>query len=902
MRPDTGANEPDHDPREDVPGRRLVRWASGLVPPARRAAWRREWEAEIAYAWQRLHRDGAPSTTAALRLRARILTCLIDALWEKMETMTMTGLFNDLRHAVRSLIRYPTFTAIAVITLGLGIGANTAVFTLVDSVLLSPLPFEGADELIAINHDGREGRDQLPMSTGLYVFYNEQARSLESLALYAGTSRNLVSDSEAERMPVQAVTPSFFEVLAVDAALGRTFSPEEGNTGADRVAILSDGLWESRFARDPSVVGESLDLDGTLHQIIGVMPSDFGYPTRNARLWIPLQIDPARAPLAAFGTGGVARIADGQTIESVNAELQGLIARLAEFFPDSGAPAFLAQVNLRAVVRPLKEELVGDMDTTLWILLGTVGFVLLIACANVANLLLVRAEGRQRELALRVAVGAGRGQVIRTFMSESATLAAAGSVLGIMIAWIALQLAIDAVPADLPRVAEIGLDLRVLSFTLAMGAGCAVFFGLFPLVRYRADNLGTQLRDGAAHGSTGGRGGHRLRNGLVVTQMALALVLLVGSGLMFRSFQALRATDPGFDAENVLTARLTIPPAEMEGWEETAGFFRTLGERLEAQGIVESVGFASSAPLASGLGYYNVELEDEPREQGDEPIFAQHNQVEVGYFETMGIDLIEGRTFERGDGAEGSRVAVVSEQFARMWWPDTSPIGRRINAGPGDWYEIVGVVDDVHYESMEEVGPETVYWPATVGAADAPQPTRSMDVVIKTSGDPLLAVELLRREAQSLNSRIPVSNPRTMESVVAAATSRTSFTMALLGAASGVALLLGLVGIYGVISYVVSQRTREIGVRMALGATAPSVRGMVVKQGMALAGGGVALGVVVAVALSSVMSSILYGVSATDPLTYASVAITLVAVSLLASWIPASRAAGVDPSRALRSE
>ncbi len=902
MHPAEELGDPGRPRPGKVPGHRVLRWAASLVPPKRRAAWSREWEAEIAYAWQRLNRSGTPSAIAVLRLRVRVLTCLIDALWEKKETMTMTGLFNDLRHAVRSLIRYPTFTVIAVGTLALGIGANTAVFTLVDGVLLSPLPFDDADDLIAIRHDGREGRDQLPMSTGLYVFYTEQARSLESLALYAGTSRNLVSSGEAERLPVQVVTPSFFDVLSVNAAVGRTFSGEEGIEGADRVAILSDGLWESRFARDPSVVGQSLDLDGTLHQIIGVMPPDFGHPNQDPRLWIPLQIDPARAPLANFGLGGVARLAEGQTIESVDAELQGLIGRLAEFFPDSGAPAFLAQVNLRAVVRPLKEELVGDMDTTLWILLGTVGFVLLIACANVANLLLVRAEGRQRELALRVAVGAGRGQVIRSFMSESAALAAAGSVLGIAIAWVALRLAIEAVPADLPRVAEIGLDLRVLSFTLAMGVGCAVFFGLFPLVRYRADNLGTQLRDGAAHGSTGGRGGHRLRNGLVVTQMALALVLLVGSGLMFRSFQALRSTDAGFDAENVLTARLTIPTAEMEGWEETAGFFRTLGERLEAQGIVESVGFASSAPLASGLPYYNVAIEDEPREPGDEPIFAQHNSVEVGYFETMGIEVLEGRSFQRGDGAEGRRVAVVSADFAQIWWPDASPLGRRINAGPGDWYEIVGVVDDVHYESMEEAGPETVYWPATSGEADAPQPTRSMDVVIKTNGDPLLAVPLLRREAQALNSRIPVSNPRTMESVVAVATSRTSFTMALLGAASGVALLLGLVGIYGVISYVVSQRTREIGVRMALGATAPSVRGMVVRQGLVLAGGGVVVGVIAAVALSSVMSSILYGVSATDPVTYVSVAVTLVCVSLLACWIPATRAAGVDPSQALRSE
>jgi putative ABC transport system permease protein len=885
-----------------IPGRRLISWASGLVPPVRRDAWRREWEAEVTWAWKQLHRNGPPSPAAVMRLRLRILTCLIDALWEKKETMTMTGFFRDLRYAVRSLLRYPTFTTIAVATLALGIGANTAVFTLVDGVLLSPLPFDDADELIAINHEGREGRDQLPMSSGLYLFYREQARSIEDLALFSGTAVNLVAGGEAERIFVQAVTPSFFTVLGAEAAVGRTFTEDEGVEGGESVVVLSDGFWQDRFARDPSVIGQSLDINGRMRRIVGVMPPGFGHPTREARLWLPMQIDPMRAPLAAFGMGGVARLAEGQSVETVDSELRGLIARLAEFFPDSGAPAFLAEVNLRPLVRPLKEAVVGDVGSTLWILLGTVGFVLLIACANVANLLLVRAEGRQRELALRVAVGAGRAQVLRSFMGESVALAAAGSVLGILIAMIALEAAIGSVPADLPRVDEIGLDPRVLAFTLTMAAGCALFFGFFPLVRYGAENLGVQLRDGTPHGATGGRTTHRLRNGLVVTQLALALVLLVGSGLMFRSFVALRATDPGFDPERVLTARITVPTAELSGWEETAGFFRTLRERLAAQAGVEAVGFTDSAPLSGGMSYYNVQLEDHPRAEGELPIFARHSQVEVGYFETMGIDVVEGRTFQTGDGAEGRRVAVVGKKFADLWWPGESPIGRRINAGPGDWFEIVGVVDDVRFESLVEENDEIVYWPGTLGAADDPQPARSMDVVIRTTADPSTFIPVLRREVQALNPRIPVSNPRTMESVVGAAMSRTSFTMALLGAASGVALILGLVGIYGVISYVVSQRTREIGVRMALGATAPSVRGMIVRQGALLAAGGVALGLLAAGAMSSIMASLLYGVEATDPLTYASVAVVLIAVSILASWIPAARAAGVDPSRALRSE
>jgi len=815
----------------------------------------------------------------------------------------MTGLFSDLRFAVRSLMRYPTFTTIAVSTLALGIGANTAVFTLVDGVLLSPLPFEDADELISIGHLGRDGRDELPMSQGLYALYRDQANTLVEIGLYRGTTVNLVSEGDPQRIPVQTVTPSFFTVLGAEAALGRTFTEDEGAPDGEQVVVLSDGLWQSVFARAQDVVGRSLDLNGVSRRVVGVMPPDFGHPTRDPRLWIPFQVNPARAPLEAFGAGGVARLASGASVESVDTELTGLISRLGELFPDSGAPAFLAEVGLRPLVRPLKESVVGDMRSTLWILLGTVGFVLFIACANVANLLLVRAEGRQRELALRVAVGAGRGQVLRTFMSESTVLATAGGVLGVGIAALAVRYSIDRVPADLPRVAEIGLDFRVLSFTFALTAGCAVFFGFFPLLRYGSD-IASQLRDGGTHGSTAGRERNRLRNGLVVVQMALALVLLVGSGLMFRSFQALRSMDPGFDTEQLLTARITIPTGEIESWEETAGFFRLLGDRLAATNGVESVGFAQSIPLGNGLSYFSAEVEDHPQDDGAIGAFASHNQIEVGYLETMGIELIEGRTFQVGDGAEGTRSVVITESFARHWWPDESALGRRMRLGyeGEDWYQVVGVVGDAHYASLEEEPEEMIYWPATIGPAEEPIPTRSMDVTIKTSSDPLLFVSVLRREVQALNPRIPVSNPRTMEDVVGAATSRTSFTMALLGSASGVALLLGLIGIYGVISYVVSQRTREIGVRMALGATAPSVRSMVVRQGLALAGGGIVLGLAVAGALSSVMASLLYGVSPTDPITYGSVAVALVVVSFTASWIPATRAAGVDPSRALRAD
>jgi predicted permease len=884
-----------------TPGQSVIAAAARLVPSARRAAWQREWEGETTYAWRVLHQQGS-SPWQRLRLRVRILMCFIDALWERKQTMTFSGIVNDLRFALRGLARYPTFSAVAALTLALGIAATTAVFTLVDGVLIRPLPYRDADRLVSLEHLGREGRDELPMSQGLYITYGEHARSLEGLALYGGTSVNIVNEGDAQRMRADVVTPSFFRVLGVDAALGRTFEEPEGAPDGELAVILSDGYWRTAFGADPDVIGRDLDVNGRLRPIVGVMPPDFGFPNTDARLWVPMVVDPARAPLAAFGAGGIGLMAPGATVETVHAELEGLIGRLAELYPDSGGPAFLAEVGLRARVMPLKENLVGNISSTLWVLMGTVGLVLVIACANVANLLLVRADARRRELAVRVAMGAGRMQVLRWFLSESVVLALVGGIAGVVIAVIAVRTSTSFVPTDVPRMAEVGVDVRVLAFSAAVALGCALFFGSFPVLRARTDNPASQLREGAARGGTSGRERNRLRSSLVVTQMALALVLLVGSGLMFRSFQALRAIDPGYDVEGLLTARITVPSPEIEGALETAGFFRQLGERLAAQPGVEAVGFIDTAPLTGGLSYYSIEVEDHPRGPDELPVFASNLQTEAGYIEAMGIDLLEGRTLQPGDGAEGGRAVMVSRSFAEHWWPGQSPIGRRLRLGfpEEDWYAIVGVVADAHYQDLQSEAEEAVYWPATVGPAAEPQPTRGMDVAIRTSVDPRALIPVLRREVAAMNARIPVSNPRPMDDVFAAAMARTSFTVAMLGAASGIALLLGLVGIYGVISYIVAQRTREIGVRMALGATAPTVRGMVVRQGALLAALGAGIGLIAALALSRLMSSLLFGVSALDPVTYVGVAATLVGVAMLASWIPARRAAAVDPATALR--
>ena len=812
----------------------------------------------------------------------------------------MIGLLTDLRLALRALARSPGFAVVAVATLTLGIGATTAVFTLVDGVILQPLPYPDPGELVSVSHEARGGEDRLPMSTGLHRLYSDQAGSFESIAMHRATVVNLVGDGDPERIQGRSVTPSFFAVLGVDAVVGRSLTGEDGEPDAEPVVVLGHGLWQSHFGGDPTIVGRTVDLSGVSRRVVGVMPAGFAYPDSDARLYIPLVVNPARAPLAAFSAAGIARLSEAASVEGASTELEGLLSRLPELFPEDRAPAFLAEVNLRAFVRPLKETVVGDMSRTLWILFGTVGLVLVIACANVANLLLVRAEVRQREVALRVAVGAGRLQLMRAFMSESLLLSAAGGVLGVGLAAIAVKVSTSLTPADIPRLAEVGVDLRVLGFTVLIPFAAALLFGLFPMVRYSAPDLAGQLRDGGGQGSTDGRERHLVRNGLVVAQVGLALMLLVGSGLMLRSFVALRSVDPGFDGGGVMTVRFSVPSAEIPSAAETAEFFRQLKERLEAQPGVETVGLVSAVPLGGGSRSFSTqELEDHPRGPGEQRIFANNANASPGFFEALHIPLIEGRTFQAGDRGDQTRAAIVSESFARQWWPDASALGRRIDGGP-DWFEIVGVVGDVHFESLEEPVEEMIYRPTVLGNAEELRAIRQLSLVVRVSGDPTAILPVIRREVRALNPRIPISTPRTMDEVSRRATARTSFTVAMLAVASAVALLLGMVGIYGVISYVVSQRTREIGVRMALGASAPEVRRMVVRRGMGLAGVGVAAGLVGAWLMSSVMTSLLFGVSPTDPLTYASVALALSFVAGIASWLPAQRAAGVDPSRALR--
>ena len=813
--------------------------------------------------------------------------------------MTTSEWWNDLRFALRGLARSPGFTTVVLVTLALGIGANTAVFSLVDGVLLRPLPFDDSQDLIEVAHLGGE-QDRLGTSEALYLFYAEHARTLEGIAPHRGTAANLSTDGDPERVTGEAVTPSWFEVLQAETALGRVFTDTEGSPGGEPVVILSQPLWRDAFGANPQMVGTTVLMDGVARRVVGIMPAGFAWPDPETRFWVPLVIDPTRASIGDFSPRAVARLAPGASLEAAQAEAADLMTRLPDLRPGT---EFLRDAGLAARLVTLKESVVGDAQRTLWILVGTVGFVLLIACANVANLLVVRTQMRGRELAVRVALGAGRLQVGRLFFTESALLAGASAVLGLLMARVAVAWGLRVAPTTLPRLSEVGVDARAVGLTALLAGGTALVFGLLPVLGYGSAGIAARLRAGGARGGTGGRDRQRLRSVLVVAQVSLALVLLVGAGLMIRSVQTLRSVDPGFTGEGVVAVRLTIPAGEVPDARATVALQRQILDRVRALPEAQASGLVSGVPLGGG-SFFNVEVEDHPRADDDLPIMSHVRWASAGYFETLAIPMVEGRPLQPGDDAVGLRGVVVSRAFAERWWPGESALGRRVRTAfdGGEWYEIVGVTGDVHLRRLEEPAEEAIYFPTLSGPAIDPIATRSADLVVRTSGDPMSMIPQLRREIRAINAHIPLANVRTMAQVLSESTARASFTATVLSAASLVALLLGMVGIYGVVSNLVNQRTREIGVRMALGAPASNVRRMVVRQGVGLALVGAVVGLAGALLLSSVLASLLFEVTPTDPVTYGAVIVVLVGVAWLACWVPATRAARVHPSQALRAE
>ena len=819
---------------------------------------------------------------------------------------------GQLRLTVRKLLRAPLFTTVAVLTLSVGIGSNTAIFSVVNGVLLEPLPVDDPETLVGIWHEAPGlGFDQVNQSPALHFTYLDESRAFESVGMWDNTQVSVTGLEEPEQVEGMLLTHQILPMLGIQPFLGRQFSEEDDAPGTPETVLLDHGYWERHFGGNPDVLGQTLTVNGRPREIIGVMPEGFEFLRWQPDLYLPFQFDRSEVFMGNFSYQAIGRLAAGASMESANADIDRMLPIAVERFPGGINLGMLAEARFAGNVNPLIEDVVGDVGSTLWVLLGTVAMVLLIACANVANLFIVRAEGRQREMAVRTAMGAGRGQIAGQLLLESAVLGLVSGVAGLALAFLGLEALVALGPESLPRLSSIGIDPAVLGFTLVVSVLAGVLFGLFPAIRYGSPNLVTSLKEGGRGGSAG-KERHIARNSLVVAQMALALVLLAGSGLMVRSFQALRSVDPGFEApEQVLTFRVAIPTAEVEDPEEVALTHQEILRRVQEIPGVTSAGFASSVTLDGWDSNDGLEIEDDPVVGDGIPPIRRFKWIGEGYHATMGNPVLAGRSITWDDVRDRTLVAVVTEDLAREHWATpTEALGRRVRVfggdmGASDWREIVGVVGAVHDDGMSQEAVPTVFWPQVVTDFwdEEISTRRSLAYAVRVqAGDPTNILPQVREAVWSVNRNLPLARVNTLQGFVDDSMGRTSFTLIMLAIAAAVALFLGSVGIYGVISYVVSQRTREIGVRMAIGAEKTDVSTMVLRQAMILSGAGIVVGLAAATGLTRLMSSLLYGVSPMDPLTFGSVAVGLSAVAMLASYIPARRAAGVDPVVALRAE
>lgn len=811
--------------------------------------------------------------------------------------------FREFRLAARTLARRPGFTLVAVLTLALGIGANVAIFSIVNAVLLQPLPFEDSERIVEYRHHAPGlGLAELMNSEGVIAFYEQYGDFYEATAAYGTESSNLTGGDEAARIEVLTMSPEIFDVLRVQPMMGRPFNVEDAGPGSAAVAILANDTWRARFGADPGILGRTVEIDGSPVEIVGVMGPSFTFPDDGVDLYTAMYVNPD-GEFGEFGMRTVSRLAPGISVEDAQTRSTELIARIPEFFPDLDA-SFLEAAAFAVSVETLRDRLVVDVESTLWIILGTVGFVLLIACANVANLFLVRAESRQKEMAVRAAMGAGRRTVAASFLSESLLLGLGGGVLGVVFAASSVR-ALLAI-AELPRSAEVSVGIPALVLALVLSVVAGLGFGIIPMTRYAGTRFAAVLRDGG-RANTGGRETHRARNLLVASQLALGLVLLVGSGLMLRSFAELRAVDLGIQSDGVLTMGLNRNAGEDP--EIAARYFQDAADRVAALPGVAMVGITNNLPLASGNGnggsFY---IEGQPRDEDALPPVAMYRAVGPGYFASLGIPILSGRDVERADWEEARGVVWVNENFERTFLGGDA-LGQRVGWGnegadEGPWAEVVGVVGDVREFGLSDDDQRpSAYLPLlNNGAAGIEIPSAYLSIRMVEGQDPRSIISGAQSAVRSLDAQVPITATRTMDEVVAEAMEGTSVTMTVLAVATAMALFLGAIGLAGVITYVVGQRTREIGVRIALGARATDVSGMILRQSMVVTAGGTILGLAGAFGLTRLMEAILFEVSATDPLTFVTAPVVLVAVSLLATWLPVRRAARVSPTEALRSE
>jgi predicted permease len=828
---------------------------------------------------------------------------------ERREGDPMWQVFwRDVRYSMRALARAPRFTVVAGLTLALGIGANTAIFSAVNGVLLRPLPYPDSDRIVGLWHGAPDlGYEQFGTSPGIYHQYLTENQVFEAMSLYAPQAANLTEDGGAERVRAVASTEGLFDVLGTAPLMGRTYTESEISAEGAQVVVLGHDLWQRRYGGDPAVLGRTIRVNGDAREVIGVMPPgfDFGGPNGRAELFMPLRIDLENGPPGAFSSSAVALLKEGVSEEAAVAQMDAMLLRVRERWADAEAFInFLDAGGFHPIVHTVQEELVGDLQRPLWILLGTVGFVLLIACANVANLFLVRSEGRRREMAVRTALGATRGTLVRQLLSESTLLAAMGGGAGLAVAWVATPMLLRLAPPELPRLDQVSMDGTVLGFTVGVTALAALLFGPAPALRHSSERLLGMLRY-AGRGTTGGRDRHHLRNALVVGQTALAMILLVGSGLLVKSFREIRQSDPGFYTEGLLTFRIALSPTEYPGAAAPARFHQELVDRLEALPGVEAAGAVSQLPLGGNTSGTAWDVEDFPTDPGELPPMFWYKYPTEGYFQAMGISVLAGRVLERADHERDLGNIVVTRSLAERLWPGGDALGKRMRV-TGDtvdvaWQTIVGIVEDTRDHGLREDVIDMVYRPLVGPRGDEGYSVRQMTFVVRAE-NPTLFTEEVRRIVREMDPNLPLAGVRTMATVTADSVVRLSFTTLALGIAALMALILGAVGLYGVLSYVVSQRTQEIGVRMALGAETGQVQSMVVASGAKLAGLGLVAGLAGAAGLTRLLQGLLYGTEPLDPLTFGGTSLVLLAVGLFASWVPARRAAAVDPVESMRAE
>jgi putative ABC transport system permease protein len=818
----------------------------------------------------------------------------------------MDTLWQDARFGLRMLAKNPGFTAVAVLTLALGIGANTAIFSVVNGVLLRPLPYPKPQQLAIVwsnrpQLQARTGLGESPVAAADFVDWRSQNQSFAEMAALHSQAVNLTGAGEPELLGGVRASASLFPLLGVEAAFGRTFLPAEDQPGS-RVVLISHGLWQRRFGADPNVIGSTLTLNNEAHTVVGILPPDFQFPRRGelpaghqfprqVECYLPLSLTPNQASnrgrhyLAVVG-----RLKPQVTIAQAQAEMDSIAQSLQEQYPQTNTDKGVRLVSLH-------QQVVGKVRKELLVLLGAVAFVLLIACANVANLLLARAAARRKEMAIRLAMGARRSRVARQLLTESVLLALLGGGLGWLLAFSGIDLLGAISPGNLPRLDTISLDSRVLLFTLLISLITGLVFGLAPALAASRPDLNETLKEGGR--SSSGAHHHRFRRLLVVAEIALSLVLLIGAGLMIRSFARLMSVDAGINAQNVLTLDILLPRAKYDSPRQAA-FFEQIIERMKALPGVESAGAVYPLPLSGGEEGSGFQIEGQPPPAPGQSRSSGPRWVSSDYFHTLGVTLLKGRAFTSQDGSAAPRVMVINEAMARSFFPDTDPLGKRIafnsTDGAPNWREIVGVVKDVRHRALDADPRPEMYFPFTQF------PLAFMTVVLRTSDDPRALIAAARSQVLALDKDQPISNIHTMEELVANSTAQRRFNMLLLSIFAVLALVLAAVGIYGVMSYAVTERTHEIGVRLALGAPRREVLKLIVGQGMLLTGIGVALGLAGAFALTRLMTTLLFEVSATDTVTFVGITMLLAFVAFSACYVPARRATKVDPMVALRYE